>query len=129
MDEPFVGFPNATIQWVFAKGGDAAHLSLIVSGAIELVDGTNEQILAIARRDVEERLPRARPAALQRGTVVRERHATFSTRPDVARPEAVTPLKGFYLAGDWTATGLPSTIEGAVISGNRAADAVASNRP
>lgn len=127
MDTPFVGLPGCTVQWVFDKGdaGSATHLSCIVSGAIDLVDRPAEEILAIADADVRARLPRARQAVRLRGTVVRERHATFSTaQPDVPRPGPVTPVPGLFLAGDWIATGLPGTIEGAVLSGRRAADAL-----
>ena len=124
-DDEFVGMPNATIQWVFEKGGASSHLSCIVSGAIELAERSNEEIVAIARADVEERLPRAHAATFLRGVVVRERHATFSTaQPGLRRPSPVTPLPGLFLAGDWIDTGLPGTIEGAAKSGRLAADAV-----
>jgi hydroxysqualene dehydroxylase len=121
----FVGFPNATIQWVFEKGLTSSHLSCIVSGAVGLVDRSNEEIVAIARADVEDRLPRAREASFLRGVTVRERHATFSTaQPEIARPSPVTAVSGLFLAGDWIDTGLPGTIEGAARSGRLAADAV-----
>jgi zeta-carotene desaturase len=124
-DDEFVGLPNATIQWVFEKGTTSSHLSCIVSGAIELADRSNEEIVAIARTDVEERLPRARRAKFLRGLIVREKHATFSTaQPELRRPSPVTPLAGFFLAGDWIDTGLPGTIEGAARSGRLAAEAV-----
>jgi zeta-carotene desaturase len=124
-DEEFVGLPNATIQWVFEKGTTASHLSCIVSGAIELAERSNDEIVATARTDVEERLPKARRASFVRGVAVRERHATFSTaQPDTRRPAAVSPLPGFFMAGDWTDTGLPGTIEGAARSGRLAAEAV-----
>jgi squalene-associated FAD-dependent desaturase len=134
MDEAFVGLPGCTIQWVFEKTADGSpsgtHLSCTVSGAVELVDGSNEEILRIAETDIRARLRRAREAVLVRGTIVRERHATFSTaQPDVPRPAATTDLRGFYLAGDWIDTGLPSTIEGAVRSGRLAADAVIADSP
>jgi hypothetical protein len=125
MDEAFVGLPNATIQWVFEKGSTSSHLSCIVSGAIEFADRSNEEIIAIARADVEERLPRARRAGFLRGLIVREKHATFSTaQPELRRPSPVTPLPGLFLAGDWIDTGLPGTIEGAARSGRLAASAV-----
>jgi squalene-associated FAD-dependent desaturase len=128
MDDAFVGLPGGTIQWVFDKTAqqeDGCHLSCTVSGAVELVDRSNEEILRIAEADVCERLPRAAAATLVRGTVVRERHATFSTaQPDITRPAATTGLSGFFLAGDWIDTGLPSTIEGAVRGGRLAAEAV-----
>ena len=67
-------------------------------------------------------LPAARDATVVRGTVVREKRATFSLAPgQPPRPRAETPVRDFYLAGDWTDTGLPATIEGAVESGHRAA--------
>jgi zeta-carotene desaturase len=129
LDDEFVGFPNATVQWAFEKGASSSHLSCIVSGAIELVERSNEEIVAIARADVEERLPRARRATFLRGLAVRERHATFSTaQPEIRRPSAVTPVAGLFLAGDWIDTQLPGTIEGAAISGRLAASAVQSNQ-
>ncbi|HSL23468.1 MAG TPA: hydroxysqualene dehydroxylase HpnE [Vicinamibacterales bacterium] len=125
LDEPFVGLPGCTIQWVFDKGTDRSHLSCIVSGAVDLVDRPADDILALALADIRGRLPGARAAHVTRATVVRERHATFSTaQPDVPRPSCVTPVPGFFLAGDWIATGLPGTIEGAVRSGRLAADAL-----
>jgi uncharacterized protein with NAD-binding domain and iron-sulfur cluster len=70
-------------------------------------------------------LPRARGRKLLRSVVVREQRATFSVAPGgAARPEAGTTLPGFVMAGDWTDTGLPATIEGAVVSGHHAADLV-----
>ena len=96
----------------------------IVSGAIGLVDRSSEEILAIAEADVRERIPGVRGATLVGATVVRERHATFSTaQGNLTRPSSVTPLHGFYLGGDWIDTGLPGTIEGAVRSGRLAAAA------
>ena len=63
-------------------------------------------------------------AVCLRSLVVREARATFSLAPDApARPATQTPVPGFFLAGDWTDTGLPGTIEGGVLSGHRAADA------
>lgn len=126
IDEPFVGLPGCTIQWVFDKGGGPeSHLSLTVSGASQLVDRGSEEILAIAVADVEARLPRSRTATRVRGTVVRERHATFSTlNPGLKRPPTTTGVEGLFLAGDWIDTGLPGTIEGAVRSGRLAADTV-----
>lgn len=124
-DEEFVALPNATIQFVFEKGLHASHLSCIVSGAIGLVDRPNEELIAIARGDVEERLPRARQARFLRGAIVRERHATFSTaQPELQRPGTRTAVPGLFLAGDWIDTGLPGTIEGAARSGRLAAQGV-----
>jgi uncharacterized protein with NAD-binding domain and iron-sulfur cluster len=71
----------------------------------------------------------ARPRQLLRSVVVRERRATFSLAPGgPPRPPTCTPLKGFYLAGDWTDTGLPGTIEGAILSGHKAAEEILEGR-
>ncbi|HWP99530.1 MAG TPA: FAD-dependent oxidoreductase, partial [Vicinamibacterales bacterium] len=79
-----------------------------------------------AAQEVAAALPAAGRARLRRGTVVRERQATFSLAPDQpARPETTTAVRGLFLAGDWIATGLPGTIESAVLSGRLAAEAVA----
>ena len=132
-DTAFVGLPGRTFQWVFDKGrifgATASHLSLVCSGADEVVAMTNEELIARASGEVAAALPPARDARVIRGTVVRERRATFSLAPgQPPRPGVETPVRDFYLAGDWTDTGLPATIEGAVESGHRAAARVAGAR-
>jgi len=127
-DEPFVGLPGRRMQWVFDKrtvfGGDAAHLSLVSSGASPLVTLANQDLIRLAFDEILDAFPAARRCHLLRATVVREPHASFSLAPgQPARPDTVTPVRGLYLAGDWIATGLPATIESAVRSGHRAADA------
>ena len=127
MDEPFVGLPGRQMQWIFDKriafGGEASHLSLVSSGATELTAKSGEELTALAAREVEESLPAARQSRLLRATVVREKHATFSLAPgQPTRPPTRTPVAGLYLAGDWIDTGLPGTIESAVLSGHRAAE-------
>ena len=126
-DTAFIGLPGRTFQWVFDKGrifgGGASHLSLISSGADEVVALANEELRAMAEREVGEALPAVRAARVVRAIVVREKRATFSLAPgEPRRPAAMSPVKRLYLAGDWTDTGLPATIEGAVASGHRAAD-------
>jgi len=126
LDEPFVGLPGRTMQWVFDKrltvGDDASHLSLVSSGASAIVGKTNEELIAIAHQELMEAIPDARRAKLRRSTVVREPRATFSLAPgQPARPRTRTDLKRFLLAGDWIDTGLPATIESAVRSGHMAA--------
>ena len=123
---PFVGLPGRTFQWVFDKrqvfGDSAAHLSLVSSGAAGVVAESNERLAALACDELSAALPAARSARMLRTLVVRERRATFSLAPgQPARPDARTPVDGLLLAGDWTETGLPATIEGAVVSGHRAA--------
>jgi zeta-carotene desaturase len=133
MQETFAGLPGRTMQWVFDKrlafGGSASHLSLVSSGATEIVAKTNEELSALAAREVESSLPGARGLWPVRATVVREKQATFSLAPgQPPRPGPVTPVANLFLAGDWTDTGLPATIEGAVVSGNRAVAALTQPR-
>jgi squalene-associated FAD-dependent desaturase len=133
MEEPFVGLPGREIQWVFDKrmafGGEASHLSLVSSGATKLAALGSDELTAIALKEMREALPAARNAALVRATVIREKQATFSlAHGQPERPGCRTPLGGFYLAGDWTDTGLPGTIESAVLSGHTAARVVIGQR-
>jgi uncharacterized protein with NAD-binding domain and iron-sulfur cluster len=91
---------------------------------------TNDAVVSLALGELRDALPLARASAVRKASVVRERRATFSLAPgQPARPAAATPLAGFYLAGDWTDTGLPGTIESAAMSGHRAAEAVAHGTP
>jgi squalene-associated FAD-dependent desaturase len=129
MHEPLVGLPGRTFQWVFDRraivGGSTSHLSLISSGAETIVAQGNDELIATALREVREALPAARAAVLRKGLAVREKRSTFSLAPGApTRPQTVTAVEGLFLAGDWIDTGLPGTIESAVVSGHRAADAV-----
>ncbi len=129
MDEAFVGLPGRAMQWVFDKriafGEEFSHLSLVASGAETLVRDDADVLVERAAREVADALPGARAATLVRGTVIREKRATFSLAPgQPPRPGVQTPLRGLFLAGDWIDTGLPGTIESAVLSGHMAAGAV-----
>ena len=129
MTEAFAGLPGRSMQWVFDKriafGGSASHLSLVSSGATALVRMSNAELSRLAAMEVESSIPAARGVWPLRATVIREKQATFSLAPGgPARPGARTGVHGLVLAGDWTDTGFPATIEGAVVSGHRAAAAV-----
>jgi hypothetical protein len=124
---PFVGLPGRTFQWVFDKrqvfGDSASHLSFVSSGAAAVVAESNERLADLAYGELVGAFPAASAARLLRSLVVRERRATFSLAPgQPPRPPALTGVRGLVLAGDWTDTGLPATIEGAVVSGHRAAE-------
>jgi hydroxysqualene dehydroxylase len=126
MQEPLVGLPGRNFQWIFDRraiiGGDASHLSLVSSGAEAIVAQTNDELTAIALGEVREALPAARSATLRKSLAVREKRSTFSLAPDAPpRPGARTAVEGLLLAGDWIDTGLPATIESAVMSGHQAA--------
>lgn len=126
MRDQLVGLPGRNFQWVFDRraivGGDVSHLSLIASGAEDLVVQSNEALVATALQEVRDALPAARRAPFRKGLAVREKRSTFSLAPDAPpRPEMRTSIDGLLLAGDWIQTGLPATIESAVISGHRSA--------
>ena len=128
--EEFVGLRGTTVQWLFNKSvpeGVGPYLvSLVISGARTEVRIEEELLIGTAVRELRELFPAARDAKLLRALVIKERFATFSPRIEAEslRPPAVTPVRGFFLAGDWTDTGLPATIEGAVRSGYTAAEVV-----
>lgn len=132
-DRMFVGLVDAPIHWAFNKaaivGERATHLAVVTSGADDLAAADNDEVTRITVEHLSRALPMLRKRSVLRSVVVREHRATFSLAPGgPSRPAVSTGIGGFLLAGDWTDTGLPATIEGAVISGHRAADAVIARR-
>jgi squalene-associated FAD-dependent desaturase len=125
-----VGVVNATVEWLFALPG---RLSVTISDAGALTDLPREELAARIWREVVgiAQLDPAAAATLPPWQIVRERRATFEATPaeDAKRPGAVTAWPNLFLAGDWTRTGLPATIEGAVRSGHRAAELVMQATP
>ena len=129
MRESLIGLPGRNFQWVFDRraivGGDASHLSLISSGAETIVALSNDALVQMALEEIRGALPAARTARFRKGLAVREKRSTFSLAPDAPpRPGTRTAIEGLLLAGDWIDTGLPATIESAVISGHRACDLI-----
>jgi predicted NAD/FAD-dependent oxidoreductase len=125
----FIGLVGGPMHWVFDKsaifGTRAGHLSVVASGAADLAAMENRDVTRAAVHQLRRALPELKARRVLRSVVVREHRATFSLAPGgPPRPPARTPLPGFYLAGDWTDTRLPATIEGAAASGHAAADAV-----
>jgi len=122
---PITGVVGGTVEWLFAF---PQRLSVTVSNADRLVELPREELAQAIWRDI------CKAAGVQGELppwqIVRERRATFEATPeqDALRPGATTALKNLFLAGDWTDTGLPATIEGSVRSGNRAADLVLAMR-
>jgi len=118
---PIVGIVNGTIEWLFAFPD---RLSVTISAADRLLDVPRETLAQQIWQEVAA--VTALPKTLPPWQIVRERRATFAATPreNAKRPGARTRWSNLFLAGDWTMTGLPATIEGAIRSGNRAADLV-----
>lgn len=125
MELPHAALLNRTIQWVFNKR-EGRYLLAVVSASRSLLALAGEQVIKLALEDLEEFFPRVRQARLENARVVKEPRATFSARPglEALRPPSVTRLRNLFLAGDWTRTGWPATMESAVRSGYLAAEAV-----
>jgi hydroxysqualene dehydroxylase len=119
----FIGVIDGTAEWIFAKPG---VISTTISAANRAIDTPAVALAQQVWQDVCIILRRDQPIPPWR--VVKEKRATFAATPeqDRRRPPARTPLANLYLAGDWTATGLPATIEGAIRSGRTAAACILS---
>jgi len=137
MSEPFLTLLDTTTQWIFNKSmlngamnGTARekgqYLQLVISASYGLLQKPRQEIIELCLAEVRHALPLAGAANLLKATVIKEAAATFSPQPGVDRwrPRQETSVKGMFLAGDWTATGWPATMEGAVRSGYLAAEAV-----
>jgi squalene-associated FAD-dependent desaturase len=118
---PILGVVGGLVEWLFAF---PQRLSVTISAGDRLVDMPREELAEAIWRDVCKAAGVA--GELPPWQIVRERRATFEATPEqnALRPEAATAFKNLFLAGDWTDTGLPATIEGSVRSGDRAADLV-----
>jgi zeta-carotene desaturase len=109
---------------------NGSYLELVVSSSKTLLDKPRGEIIDLALRELAEFFPVVREAKLTKATVVKEVHATFSPAPgsDEFRPSHRSPWPRLFLAGDWTATGWPATMEGAVRSGYGAAEALSERK-
>ena len=129
---------DRTIQWMFHKSRliaareneareSGSYVELVVSCSRGLVEKSKAEIVDMAVKEAQEFFPAAREAKLLKSTVIKEVHATYSPRPgiDQHRPHPETAWPRVFLAGDWTATSWPATMEGAVRSGYLAAEALA----
>ncbi|MGA8616919.1 MAG: hydroxysqualene dehydroxylase HpnE [Candidatus Sulfotelmatobacter sp.] len=128
---------DRTIQWMFHKSRllatrgasanpEGSYIELVVSASKSLIDKSRAEIIEVALQEVREFFPGAQQANLMKSTVIKEVHATYSPRPgiDEYRPQQSTAWPCIFLAGDWTATGWPATMEGAVRSGYLAAESL-----
>ena len=130
-DRPITELPHATlldrtVQWMFNKS-EGRYVQLVVSASRSLTKLSREEIVSLAVEELREFFPAAREARLERAHVIKEIRATYSALPgmETLRPASATPLPNLFLAGDWTRSGWPATMEGAVRSGYLAAEAVA----
>lgn len=124
---------DTRIQWMFAKSRirrwpaeRGSYLELVISASWPELKMTREQILSSALQEIEMFFPAVKQAKLLKSGVLKEARATFSVIPglDAFRPNQATEWPALFLAGDWTATEWPSTMEGAVRSGRMAAGAL-----
>ena len=130
-DRPVTDLPHGTlldrtVHWFFNKEG-GRYIQLVISASRSLTEMPRADVIELALRELREFLPAARDAQLVQAHVVKEVRATFSaaTGLELLRPEARTRFANFTLAGDWTRSGWPATMEGAVRSGYKAAEAAA----
>jgi zeta-carotene desaturase len=129
-DRPITNLPHATlldrtIQWLFNKA-DGHHIQLVVSASRSLINLSKQEVIELAIRELKDFFPSVDSASLERSHVVKEVRATFSAAPGLEklRPRAATAVGNLFLAGDWTRSGWPATMEGAVRSGYLAAEQV-----
>ena len=147
MKEPFLTLLDTVTQWVFNKSAlyadsyadsnadenanssndsQGQYLQLVISASYDLLPKSRQEIIDLCLGELKTALPAVREAQLVKATVIKEAAATFSPEPGVDRwrPKQATSTHRLFLAGDWTATGWPATMEGAVRSGYLAAEAV-----
>jgi zeta-carotene desaturase len=121
------------IHWMYNKSrlqpwrkGNGSYLELVVSASKSFATLTREQAIELAVKELAEFFPAVTAAKLEKAALIKEMRATFGVPPgiDASRPTSVSPWPNCFLAGDWTATGWPSTMESAARSGHLAAEAV-----
>ena len=129
---------DRNIQWMFQKSkilarvatqsasASGSYLELVVSSSKSLLELGRAEIIELAMKELAEFFPAVRDAKLVKATVIKEVHATFAPAPlsDEFRPSPLSPWPRLFLSGDWTATGWPSTMEGAVRAGYLTAEAL-----
>ena len=128
---------DTTIQWIFHKSNirsypkeQGSYAELVIAASTAQLKMERRQILDGALEELASFFPEVKQAKLIKSGILKEARATFSVLPglDKLRPSPVSPWSGLYLAGDWTSTGWPATMESAARSGYLAAEAVAAER-
>jgi squalene-associated FAD-dependent desaturase len=123
-DLPHATLLDRTVQWMFNKG-EGRYIQLVVSASRGLTGMSRNDVIDLAVRELQDFFPAVRQAKVERAHVVKEVRATFSATPELEgiRPVNKTSIPNLFLTGDWTRSGWPSTMEGAVRSGYLAAEA------
>lgn len=148
-EEEFAALIDTRVQWIFNKSIQSMkplnykavkkqgpkekipqQLSLVISGAEDYLEINKQKLISLAMEDLRRVLPKAKNANIVHSVVIKEKRATFIPAPglDAMRPLPKTTLSNLFLAGDWTNTGFPATIEGAVLSGKEAAKLIMNYR-
>ena len=124
--EPTVGLPGTAGAQIVDATTRGSYLELVVSSSKTLVEKSRPEVLQLALKELGEFFPAVKTARVLKATVIKEIHATFTPAPGVDRyrPRQQGPWPRIFLSGDWTATGWPATMEGAVRAGYAAAEAL-----
>jgi squalene-associated FAD-dependent desaturase len=150
LEEEFAALIDTRVQWIFNKSSKTIkplnhgavkkqgteekmpqQLSLVISGAEKFLELSKQELIVIAMEDLKRVLLKAKNANIVHSVVIKEKRATFSPVPglEAVRPLPETTFSNLFLAGDWTNTGFPATIEGAVLSGKKTAELICKFKP
>ncbi|MXX52384.1 MAG: phytoene dehydrogenase, partial [Dehalococcoidia bacterium] len=133
MKDAFIAFLESPIQWVFNRSliqgnlnSSGQYVCISLSGAWDFINRPKRDLEEMFEEEMRRVFPLARDAIVQKRLIIKQLNATFRCVPGIAsrRPSQVTPIENLFLAGDWTRTDWPSTMEGAVRSGVYAAHAL-----
>ncbi|NCY21032.1 hypothetical protein EBX31_03630 [bacterium] len=125
------GFLDSPLHWLFDRtstlpAGSSGHLyAAVISAISDRIDQSGRELVELVLGEIHRLIPSSREAKVTHHVVYKSRDATFSgpIGKPLARPGSATSLENLFLAGDWTDTNLPATIEGAAVSGFRASEA------
>ena len=120
--DTFYGLLGSPVQWIFNK---ASHLTVVISNADKYIENSKDDVIDLILNELKKYILLER-SEIRTYKIIKEKRASFIPSNNIIdkRPSAITPFKNFFLAGDWTNTGLPATIESAVKSGRIAAGAI-----
>jgi hydroxysqualene dehydroxylase len=124
LPESFIGILEGTIQWIFRTGKNST--CVVISSAKKLIDRDKDELINLSINEIYRALPEFKKLKIGYSRVIKEKRATFVPNADSmnSRPDNTTKYKNFFIAGDWTDTGYPSTLEGAVTSGRKCAEMI-----